>query len=261
MSLREHTLFGIEDKVQEAVKVLQENEPPEGYYVAFSGGKDSLCVYWLTKIAGVKCDYHYNFTTIDPPELVAFVRTFEDVEIHHPGVEKTFWNLIITNGTPPTRLMRFCCKELKEKKVKNRILVLGVREEESTKRKGRSVIERNSPLGDCVINPVYYWSEEDVWEFLICNLIDYCSLYDDGFDRLGCVGCPMATGIRREREFERYPLYKKAYLRTFEKTLEIRKQKGLPTTWQTAEELFDWWLYGKKPQQENQLELFEEVEE
>lgn len=211
MSLREHTLFGIEDKVQEAVKVLQENEPPEGYYVAFSGGKDSLCVYWLTKIAGVKCDYHYNFTTIDPPELVAFVRTFEDVEIHHPGVEKTFWNLIIANKTPPNSRQRYCCKELKECGGKDRVKLLGVREEESIKRKGRSILDRNSRLAKIVISPIYYWSNEDVWEFINCNLIEYCSLYDEGFERLGCVGCPLKSTRLRQRDFERYPLYKKKY--------------------------------------------------
>ena len=83
------------DKITEAVAILKKYEPPEGYYVAFSGGKDSLCVYYLTKIAGVKADYHYNMTTVDPPELMQFIRTFEDVQIKHPGVDKTMWSLIV----------------------------------------------------------------------------------------------------------------------------------------------------------------------
>ena len=79
--LVEQTLYGTVDKVAEAIHILREYEPDEGYYVAFSGGKDSLCVYWLTKIAGVKADYHYSFTTVDPPELIKFIRTFDDVQI------------------------------------------------------------------------------------------------------------------------------------------------------------------------------------
>ena len=67
------------EKIAEAVKILKQYESPEGYYVAFSGGKDSLCIYWLTKIAGVIADYHYNMTTVDPPELMQFIKTFEDV--------------------------------------------------------------------------------------------------------------------------------------------------------------------------------------
>ena len=113
MTLVDHHLFGTTDKVADAIAVLQAHEPPEGYYVAFSGGKDSLCVYWLTKLAGVKADYHYNFTTVDPPELVAFVRTFDDVEIHHPGVSNTMWALIERKMMPPTSLMRYCCSNLK----------------------------------------------------------------------------------------------------------------------------------------------------
>jgi phosphoadenosine phosphosulfate reductase len=85
----------LKEKIVEAVKILKEYEPPEGYYVAFSGGKDSLCIYYLTKIAGVKADYHYNMTTVDLPELVQFIKAFDDVKIEHLGVDKTMWNLII----------------------------------------------------------------------------------------------------------------------------------------------------------------------
>lgn len=70
--LVETNLFGTTDKVQKAIDRLRMFEPPEGYYLAFSGGKDSQTIYHLTKMAGVKFDAHYNHTTVDPPE--------------HPGV-------------------------------------------------------------------------------------------------------------------------------------------------------------------------------
>ena len=44
----------LERKVENAIKRLQTFEPPEGYYVAFSGGKDSQCVYHLCKLGGGK---------------------------------------------------------------------------------------------------------------------------------------------------------------------------------------------------------------
>ena len=37
----------IRDKVQIAIERLRAFEPPEGYYLAFSGGKDSQCIYHL----------------------------------------------------------------------------------------------------------------------------------------------------------------------------------------------------------------------
>lgn len=254
--LVEETLFGTVDKVKEAVAILRKYEPPEGYYVAFSGGKDSLCVYWLTKIAGVKCDYHYNFTTVDPPELVKFARTFEDVQIEHPGVDKTMWALIIKHGIPPVRKIRYCCQELKESKAAGRLKVLGVREEESSKRKGRTVVEFGSPIGDA-INIIYHWSEADVWEFIGCNLIDYCSLYDEGFSRLGCVGCPMGGAKKMLREFERWPLYKRAYLRAFDKMLKERSYREKDVPWETAQDVFDWWVYGNPKKDGDQLKLWE----
>ena len=74
MALVEETLFGTQDKVQIAIERLRAFEPSEGYYVAFSGGKDSQVVYHLCKEAGVKFDAHYNHTTVDPPEVIYFRR-------------------------------------------------------------------------------------------------------------------------------------------------------------------------------------------
>lgn len=72
--LIENTLFGEVDKGQEAIELLKEHEPPEGYHVSFSGGKDSCVIYDLVKKAGVKYDVHYSLTTVDPPELVYFIQ-------------------------------------------------------------------------------------------------------------------------------------------------------------------------------------------
>lgn len=42
----------IVDKVEIAIQRLKSFEPPEGYYLAFSGGKDSQCIYHLCKMGG-----------------------------------------------------------------------------------------------------------------------------------------------------------------------------------------------------------------
>ena len=105
--------FDGKDKVQQAIERIKMFEPPEGYYVAFSGGKDSQCIYHLCEEAGVKFDAHYNITGIDPPELVYFVReNYPDVKRHQH--EKSMFRLMEEKGLP-TRLVRFCCAELKER--------------------------------------------------------------------------------------------------------------------------------------------------
>lgn len=67
---------------------------PDGYYLAFSGGKDSVVIYALAKMAGVRFKAHYHMTTVDPPELVRFIRSsFPEVSTDYP--EYSMWNLIV----------------------------------------------------------------------------------------------------------------------------------------------------------------------
>ena len=129
----------IKDKVEKATDILKHFEPEEGYYVAFSGGKDSQCIYHLCKMAGVKFDAHYNVTSVDPPEVVRFIkRNYPDVKFEYPrdrdGKVVTMWNLIPRKQMPPTRLARYCCEWLKESAGKDRVTVTGVRWAESPNR-------------------------------------------------------------------------------------------------------------------------------
>ena len=81
------------DKVDKAIMRLKTYEPEEGYYLCFSGGKDSCAIKALADMAGVKYDAHYNVTGIDPPELVQFIKTeHADVEFEKP-YERTFYSL------------------------------------------------------------------------------------------------------------------------------------------------------------------------
>ena len=124
--LKDTTLFGEVDKVAIAIQRIKSFEPKEGYYVAFSGGKDSCVVLDLVKRAGVKFDAHYNLTTVDPPELVRFIKdNHPEVEINKPP--KSMWRLIEENGMPPIRQMRYCCKILKEGGGERRHVITGVR--------------------------------------------------------------------------------------------------------------------------------------
>ena len=138
--LKENTLFGTRDKVAEAIQRLKSFEPEDGYYVAFSGGKDSQCIYHLCEMAGVKFDAHYSVTSVDPPELVRFIKEHypnvsRDIPHDKDGKPITMWNLIPKKGIPPTRLARYCCAELKESSGKGRVTVTGVRWAESARRK------------------------------------------------------------------------------------------------------------------------------
>jgi len=278
----EETLFGVYDKVETAIQRLRAFEPPEGYYLAFSGGKDSQCIYHLCKEAGVKFDAHYSLTTVDPPEAVYFIREhYPDVIVDRPGI--TMWQLIVKKGMPPTRKVRYCCDELKEGGGRGRIAVTGVRWEESTKRKNnRGLLELNNYTKQYIklmndndearrmfetctmksmhtLNPIIEWSTEDVWEYLNSRNIPHCRLYDEGFSRIGCIGCPLAGPDQMRFEFARYPKYEQVYLRAFEKMLKAREGNGKPYhKWRTGEDVMRWWLSEEKlrKQDEDQLTFF-----
>jgi phosphoadenosine phosphosulfate reductase len=253
-------LFTGQSKEEMSIERLKAFEPPEGYYVAFSGGKDSVVILDLVKRANVKFDAHYNITGIDPPELYYFIRdNFPDVQRHRP--ETTIWKLIEKKGFPPLRMSRYCCEHLKERGGIGRRVVTGIRWAESSRRSKRRMVEECLKKSNNIvyIHPIIDWTEEDVWEYIKINKIKYCGLYDEGFKRLGCIGCPMNTNVRKE--FERWPRFKNKYISAMQKGIDTHPHL-IVNDHSTGEKMFDWWIHfnengKKKIEDEDQTVMFE----
>lgn len=127
------------NKEKTAIQRLKTFEPEtEPYYLCYSGGKDSDVIRILAHLAGVKHEIHHNLTSVDAPETIRYVKSVPDVIIDIPhdkdGNRISMWSLIVKKGLPPTRLMRYCCSELKEQGGKGRIKITGVRSAESVNR-------------------------------------------------------------------------------------------------------------------------------
>ena len=283
MALIEETLFGTVDKVQIAIERLKAFEPSDGYWLAFSGGKDSVVIKRLAQMAGVKFEAHYSVTSVDPPELVRFIKDVHpDVSFDIPrdknGKAITMWNLIPKMGMPPTQIARYCCRELKESAGAGRVTITGVRWAESAKRKrsqylvrigdkktqtvyndendeSRRSVEQCYRTKKTLVNPIIDWEDDDVWDFIKTNNEPYCILYDQGFDRLGCIGCPQANEKRETRDFVLYPQYRRSYIRAFDRMLKNKAFKH----GNTGEEVMDWWLHGGSDSDE--LTLLDDMEE
>ena len=238
MALTQLNLEG-KNKVEVAIMRLQQFVPPEGYHLAFSGGKDSIVVFALAVKAGVKFDAHYNVTGIDPPELVYFIRQ------HYPGIiyDKplmNIWKLIELKGLP-RRNVRFCCEFLKEHSGAGQIVVTGVRWQESWRRKRRKMFESCRWVkAKFFLHPIIDWSTEEVWEYIKQNALPYCSLYDEGFKRLGCILCPMTTAKQAQRDRQRWPKLAEAWFRACARY--YAKGSESVQRWKSAEEMFEWWL-------------------
>ena len=228
--------------IDRAIAALKMYEPPEGYFLAFSGGKDSITIKQLAIEAGVKFEAHYNWTTCDPPEVMQFVRRYHpDVRVDRP--RKTMWELIAQRGFP-IRTKRYCCAELKERSGTGRMVVTGVRAAESPRRAERArrmggyteVCERDP--SQRFVHPVIDWSDEQVWSFIHHRGLPYPSLYDEGFKRLGCVICPMADVT--DQVLQRWPKLWAAAYRAGKRFWETHERCKLK--FPAPEAYWHWWI-------------------
>lgn len=119
----------------------------------------------------------------------------------------------------------------------------------------RKLLENCQLKGKRVLNPIIDWTDDEVWEFLHYYGCESNPLYQCGYKRIGCVGCPMST--KRRQEFDRYPKYRENYIRTFEKMINHEFYDTHPRTWETGEEVFEWWVSDtkKSKQIEGQMSL------
>ena len=220
----------------------------------------------------------------------------------YKGKPINMFSLIAQKGIPPTRLVRYCCGVFKEGTEKNKVVALGVRAAESKRRQNRDIFstsvgklanskhfslshvqevfeeaKEQDEVWDCAIvstarkqktilvNPIYDWSDAEVWEYIHENNIAYNELYDMGYSRVGCILCPLANKREKQRDILTFPAYKERYIKAFEKMLEVRKERGKDDSkggaWKDAESVFKWWIEDKTIEGQMKFNFEEEKEE
>lgn len=250
--------------VRKAEHLALAYDPENGYYNTFSGGKDSQCLYHIVKMAGVKHKTHMALTSVDPPEVIRFVKTeYSDVELIKP--RDSIYNIAVEKMILPTMRVRWCCVEYKEGQGAGKVTLIGIRHAESSRRALRNEVEisgrkysgtlegldeyreqrkqKNRGVNitnadsermlGCIhgkesllISPIIDWSDEDVWTFLNALGVKHCELYDQGFSRIGCIGCPMSTLKRKQMDIARWPHVKRNWLKAIKKIILRGGWKG-----------------------------------
>lgn len=253
-------------KLEHSIDILRKAEPmaldfyEKGFYLCFSGGKDSQALYHVAVLAGVKFEANMNMTTVDPPEVVRFVRQhYPNVVRHIPEIN--FYDLIVKKKSLPFATQRYCCAVLKEGGGAGTVSLIGVRHEESPKRAKRNELEMSrrklsvqfdqfeehkEKMVTCVggkdkiiISPILEWTESDVWEFLNKMNIPHCTLYDNGNSRIGCLFCPMSRIAEMRMYKEKYPHQTKKLRDAISKLCDMGKYDKLNGD---PDLVLDWYL-------------------
>lgn len=200
------------------VNTIQNQNKAKKVAVAYSGGKDSLCVLLLAyETLGPNFKIFFADTGLELPEVlqntkdVVKILKMEDLLFIKNAGDK-FWDLIEDFG-PPSRDYRFCCHTLKAQQIMDLIQnlgdgekilsFLGQRRYESFSRSAEKRVYINSfiPL-QIAATPIKNWNALEVWLFILYYPhfveekrvnIPATPLYFEGFERLGCYLCPASS--------------------------------------------------------------------
>lgn len=263
----------LKKKIEYSIDLLRKSERmalrldhENGFYLAFSDGKDSQALYHIALMAGVKFKAHMNLTSVDPPEVIRFVKKqYPDVELIKPKM--SIYDMALKKHILPTGRLRWCCAGFKEMSGAGKVTLIGIRKEESARRSKREEVSTNikgkrteetfdqwsehqEKMVTCVggkdkilVSPIIHWTERDVWKFLNDVVkVPHCKLYDEGYTRIGCILCPMSNRKSKLRDIERFPHAKRRWIQTIEK---LKNAGYINKHFDDAEFGFEWWISGK----------------
>lgn len=102
-----------------------------------------------------------NFTSVDPPQVIRFVRTqYPSVVTHAP--EKSIYQLAVERGILPSMRIRWCCADLKESAGAGKVTLIGIRKQESARRAKRHEVEVSGKQFSGTLDEFGEWQKEQI---------------------------------------------------------------------------------------------------
>ncbi len=231
--------------------VIDEHQLPA--VVSFSGGKDSLATWILTKEAGLDLPLLFIDTGLEFNETLEYVRRFAETHdlkvIMELDREDTFLRNVSLFG-PPGRDHRWCCKTNKLGPTVRAITrhfpdgvlsFIGQRRYESASRAAKPNVWRNPWVpGQVGASPIQEWTQLHVWLLILSRGVEYNTWYDRGLDRIGCFVCPASDMAELELVKEGCDRYAdwEDRLRSY------AEERGIPKEWID----FDLWRWRDVPE-------------
>ena len=152
-------------RIERSLEVIRKAEKlammysEDGFWVGFSGGKDSQALLHLVQLADVKHEAFFSPTSVDPPEVIRFIRQ-NYPEVTFTKLKRSIYDVFREKKVLPSMRMRWCCAEFKEHGGEGQVTLVGVRKAESTKRAKRKVVEVPGHKFSGDFEQFEQWSEE-----------------------------------------------------------------------------------------------------
>jgi phosphoadenosine phosphosulfate reductase len=213
--------------------------------VAFSGGKDSLAVLLLARKALSEQSFHVMFinTGIEFPETAENVSDVVsefglENQLLVKDVDKDQFFRVLDLYGFVARDYRVCCKTVKlgptsqliDEHFPNGCLsYIGQRRYESHRRAASHRVWRNPWVPNQVgASPIHNWTALMIWLYLFQEEAPYNPLYEQGFERIGCMFCPASSMGEFRIIASRFPTEWNHWTSTAER---IAQKEGFSKKW------------------------------
>lgn len=198
------------DEANEFIKKISEKYEEEKIVISFSGGKDSTVVADLVvnALGNPSLVHIFGDTTLEFPTTIEYAERYRNSHKHAifqiaKNNEQDFMTVCEDIG-PPARMMRWCCSMFKTGPItrvlnnlyrEQKILTFyGIRKAESLTRSKYNRVEGDSESlkiqKQTVASPIFFWTDVDIWLYILTKKIDFNEAYRRGYDRVGCWCCP-----------------------------------------------------------------------
>lgn len=208
----------LEKLVQETIKkvyntYIEYQDKVDVFYVAFSGGKDSVVTLDIVQRAlphncfeVIFCDTDMEFPTTK--KLVEQIKNYcsdKSISFYEAKSEMSAldsWDLF----GAPARKLRWCCTVHKTAPVINKLstvhfvkqihsmMITGVRGDESITRSNYDELSLGKKLpGQHSFHPILEWSSAEVFLYIFLRNLPINKAYKYGFNRVGCIMCPNSS--------------------------------------------------------------------
>ena len=185
------------------------NFPNHQLVISFSGGKDSTVVADVVTraLSNPRLVHIFGDTTLEFPMTYEYVKRFRNsnplaIITQAKNREQDFYSVCDQIG-PPARMMRWCCTMFKTGPITRTLTSLfrdtkiltfyGIRKNESVSRSKYDRVANSANVKiqkQTVAAPIFFWTDIEVWLYMLGEDVDFNDAYRLGYDRVGCWCCP-----------------------------------------------------------------------